>query len=867
MRVLELLNSLYEETLPINKNTNVRKRGILLLDIDDTLLKAQNIFIWRKLPTDKEEVKLTPDQYSKESVTAETKPHYDYREFRDAVKVRASIKSGIPYVNNLKVVDDFVNGGFVLGVLTARGMEDVVYEAINEFLKYRDKNGVLQPVKIPRNLMFAVNDDNKKYPGNTDYEKKANVIKKLEKHFDYVYFMDDDMKNIKAIKAMKKTLPTETAKKIRTITATNPKDEAVNEETLLEMAMNMFADKKLVDLVETDPKAAGHYYINMVIKDNPSKYGNLSWKAAATKIASYGLSKSGSAAVRKGEVTPEFVEKLKNGLKLAQADEPEEEKAKRLANQGKEEEAAKIKAKDIETKKNSDFGKYQLDIEEVKKEKERVKISLNTLVNGLNKTETMSGSSSTTSSVKVLDREMEFSEYVDEVNKKVIPSFILNKKFDNSDIKLIEKEIEGKEFRRKGVETKVRMEMYISHLNRTISMFDEITREAGNSEEEKVEALNNDKYFQKYLASIKQTIKNKSSNKEKALKVSRMEKRRSSGGGTKDVDSVGVTDALKDYFVALEEIEKSFEDGSLRDFVKNNFPKIRDMVQKSSDAIKKGDSKYRKPEGFDNEPIEEADENDIVDGIDSLGPRVKRIAKARKGNGYTYSGIERNDPEIEYLYNYGKEGKGNDSKAFRILVNIYLDFIDGMSVVVGSKNKGLLGNNEVVNKKREIIGDKEEIYSKMGPNKNDASKLTPEEAKKVVLWKIDRMVSSKETNKVEIKKTVNSFDFTKLNKITINSLVKAATESIDSLSEVVETAKFSTISDMSEQELYKLVENRISEMTSSQKFQNRTAVVINFVKKTYSKEDLKILAQSTFNDPTGEKFLSVIKDSRFSQKR
>ena len=70
--------------------------------------------------------------------------------------------------------------------------------------------------------------------------------------------------------------------------------------TLLEMAMNMFADKKLVDLVETDPKAAGHYYINMVIKDNPSKYSNLSWKAAATKIASYGLSKSGSAAVRKG---------------------------------------------------------------------------------------------------------------------------------------------------------------------------------------------------------------------------------------------------------------------------------------------------------------------------------------------------------------------------------------------------------------------------------------------------------------------------------------------------------------------------------------------------------------------------------------
>ena len=111
MRVIDLLNSLYtEETLPIDKNTNVRKRGILLLDIDDTLLKAKNIFIWRKLPTDKEEVRLTPDQYKQEDVTAETKPLYDMREFRDKEKVRNSIKNGVPYIHNLKVVDKFVNG-------------------------------------------------------------------------------------------------------------------------------------------------------------------------------------------------------------------------------------------------------------------------------------------------------------------------------------------------------------------------------------------------------------------------------------------------------------------------------------------------------------------------------------------------------------------------------------------------------------------------------------------------------------------------------------------------------------------------------------------------------------------------------------
>lgn len=129
------------------------------------------------------------------------------------------------------------------------------------------------------------------------------------------------------------------------------------------------------------------------------------------------------------------------------------------------------------------------------------------------------------------------------------------------------------------------------------------------------------------------------------------------------------------------------------------------------------------------------------------------------------------------------------------------------------------------------------------------------------------MVSSEGTNKVETKKLVNSLNFINLERPVINDLVKAATESLAALEKVVETAKSSTISKMSEEEMYRIVEKRISEMTSSQKFQNRTAVVINFVKKTYSKEDLKILAQSTFNDPTGEKFLSVIKDSRFSQKR
>lgn len=870
MRVIDLLNSLYtEETLPIDKNTNVRKKGILLLDIDDTLLKAKNIFIWRKLPTDKEEVKLTPDQFKREDVTAETKPLYDMREFRDKEKVRNSIKNGVPYIHNLKVVDKFVNGGFVLGILTARGMEDVVYEAISDFLKYRDKDGNLKPVELPRSLVFAVNDDNKRYSGNTDYDKKQNVIRKVQRHFDYVYFMDDDMKNINAVKAMKRTLPAETAKKIRTITATNPKDEEVTESTLtlMEMAMNMFDDAKLKELVDTDPKAAGHYYIDMVIKDNPSKYGDLHWKTAATKIASYGLSKSGSAAIRKGQVTPEFVAELKKGLKLAQADEPEEEKAKRLAAQRLEKAKEESKSKEDETKKSSPLGRYELVIEKIKAEKDRVEVSKRTLDNELNKSTT--ASSSSTSSVHILKREEELEEYKKFIKGELLPPFILDKKLDSADETRVEKELEGKEFRREGVELRIKIENYINYLNNTIEMFNDIVRDTEGDEDAKVEALKSDKIFQQYLTNVTKTLGKKSKLKERRAMDAKRASRRTRGGEN-DIENKGVTGPVKEYYDALEAIEKAYNNKTLREYVAKNFQEIRAMVQRSSIGTQDKNSKYKAPKGFDKEPIEEAsEEQGLLDGLKNLGPAVQRIIQARKGNDYAYSGIERNDPEIEYLYNYQKKGTGKDSVAFRILVNIYLDFIDGMGVVVSSKNKGLLGDNVVRTKKRETIENKEDLYSKMGVDKKDPSRLSPDEAKQVVIWKLERLQSMPETNRVETKKTISNMNFTNISKEDRDKLVKASMENLQTLESALEKVKENVVSgsDMSEDELYKIVERRISQMTPAQRFQNRTAVAINFVKKVYNKEDLKVLAKATFNDPTGEKFINTLKDSRFSQKR
>ncbi len=180
------------------------ENSAIILDIDKTLVVPKNIFIYRKLPTDKKEIALTPEQYAKETVSSNTKKFYDYRDFRNADAVARSITTGIPIVSNLKIMDNYVNKGWKIGVLTARGMEDVIHKTMKEWLKYRDKKGNLQGVgdKLVRNIVNAVNDDSKSYTGTTDFEKKANVMRGLAKKFDRIIYIDDDTANVKAVKKM-----------------------------------------------------------------------------------------------------------------------------------------------------------------------------------------------------------------------------------------------------------------------------------------------------------------------------------------------------------------------------------------------------------------------------------------------------------------------------------------------------------------------------------------------------------------------------------------------------------------------------------------------------------------------------------------
>lgn len=180
--------------------------NLILFDIDDTLLKAQGINMYRKLPTDKKEVVLTPSEYAKEKITGELKQYYSYRDFKDPEKVKQSIKTSLPIISNLAIMDSYIKNGWKIGLLTARGLEDIIADSMKKWLKHKDVKGDLQNIgdKLVRELVFAMNDSNKKYKGHSDFDKKANVIKGLAKKYDRIVFYDDDIKNIEAVKEMAK---------------------------------------------------------------------------------------------------------------------------------------------------------------------------------------------------------------------------------------------------------------------------------------------------------------------------------------------------------------------------------------------------------------------------------------------------------------------------------------------------------------------------------------------------------------------------------------------------------------------------------------------------------------------------------------
>ena len=194
---------IYESIKKLSKDV----KGIIVFDIDDTLLRAnpKSVGIWKREPG-KAPIRLTTDEFAKDEDAKDKSKRswFDYREFNDPVRVYDSIVSGTPIIRNLRIMDEYIKAGYEFCFLTARSCEDVVKSALLDFLKKKDNDGALQDLgeEFNKSMSHAVNDSIRKYPGATDAEKKANILKDLCKKYDKVVFVDDDDKNIKASRGL-----------------------------------------------------------------------------------------------------------------------------------------------------------------------------------------------------------------------------------------------------------------------------------------------------------------------------------------------------------------------------------------------------------------------------------------------------------------------------------------------------------------------------------------------------------------------------------------------------------------------------------------------------------------------------------------
>lgn len=177
------------------------KTGIVVFDIDDTLIHTDEdvMSIGKFINGDrKNRISLSTKEFAKDPDAKEHKEWFDFSDFQNPQKVVQSIIKGTPILKNLRILDAYLNAGYEFCFLTARGCEDAVKYAIQNVIKYRDENGVLNNIDpwFNKDVSAAVNDSNKEYEGKTDAEKKSNVLREICSKFDYVVFVDDDNKNV-----------------------------------------------------------------------------------------------------------------------------------------------------------------------------------------------------------------------------------------------------------------------------------------------------------------------------------------------------------------------------------------------------------------------------------------------------------------------------------------------------------------------------------------------------------------------------------------------------------------------------------------------------------------------------------------------
>lgn len=195
IKFLKSLNICLENINPFGSN------NIIFLDIDNTLLVPQNLYIYYSRNGINQT--FTPEEYAKLDIRVEDKKYYDYSDFRNPKIIKNSIETSKPIKKTLNIVDRFVLSKFDLGILTARGQENLISKIMPKWLKQNLKYNFK---KIKRENIHGVNDFNIKYKGINDPEKKLNVLKEHIKSgkYDNIFFIDDNKYTIDLIRQYNK---------------------------------------------------------------------------------------------------------------------------------------------------------------------------------------------------------------------------------------------------------------------------------------------------------------------------------------------------------------------------------------------------------------------------------------------------------------------------------------------------------------------------------------------------------------------------------------------------------------------------------------------------------------------------------------
>ena len=217
---LKIINELKaDNTLEINKR-GISEKGLVVFDTDDTLVKANPNVIKVYKSINGKEIALSTAQFATDkdkaamgknvkmyNTTADapaTGIAFSIREFRDPKKVYDSIVKGTPILANLRLMDNYVQKGWHVSFLTARGLEGTVAKALSNFLRTKNQSGKLVPLgdSFKKAISAAVNDEDIKYAGIDDGDKKGRVLRRLCSYYNYVVFVDDDARNINAANAL-----------------------------------------------------------------------------------------------------------------------------------------------------------------------------------------------------------------------------------------------------------------------------------------------------------------------------------------------------------------------------------------------------------------------------------------------------------------------------------------------------------------------------------------------------------------------------------------------------------------------------------------------------------------------------------------